>query len=136
MTSRIVPTDHRCGYCLVSLVRRPGETAFTFNRRRFCGNRCSNWWRSNGNVPNPDDSRLHRTPATFDGPIRFEGARVSRVDELPDQCTHCGGPWRSILGGMSCFLCGREVYIEEMLRVEVGRRGYGRATESDGHGVN
>jgi len=46
---------------------------------------------------------------------RYPGADYERVDDVPPRCERCGGPWRRMETGVSCWTCARRVVIAETL---------------------
>lgn len=115
----VAPT-RPCGYCERPLVQKRGEPKRNFAKRRFCNPQCGAWWYYNGERPNPDDPRLeHRLPPLPQ--VEFPGARFATVAEAPD-CCRCGGSWRVLAGALHCGLCGRDVYVRELLMSPAAHR--------------
>jgi hypothetical protein len=59
------------------------------------------------------------------GPLVLPGATHATLDEVPEVCDRCGGPWRRVETGFACYLCPRQVVVGAVVRAAM-RSGRGR----------
>src|SRR5262245_27367066 len=110
----------RCGGPIPDTGRGPGEYA----RRRFCGGECRSTALS-------ELRRAQRGPLATPAPalefppipLSFPGAQHEAVADAPARCV-CGAVWGIEDGALACAMCGRRVYVRELLRDAVSRRGF------------
>ena len=99
---------------------RAGEHPSDYRRRRYCGRVCagravSRRYREAARLAALDSDRGRVEPEGY------PGATYATDADVPPACPRCGGPWRQVEGGWSCYLCGRDCYVASALRVAIQR---------------
>ena len=119
--------ERDCEYCERPLSPKHGERRSKFVQRRFCNTRCATRFQFNGFKPNPNDPWLVESRPMLPPPT-FPGAAFATLDETPTQCPRCAAPLYPEPTGFGCRLCGRHVYITELLQQVTGQHGFGYTT--------
>lgn len=111
--ARPVAPGPTCGVCEGPIARRDGEAPSDWRRRLYCGRLCYGV----AMARRAQTRRLYVVRAHHaDEPEGFPGATAATDADLPPVCAVCGGPWRTIPGGVACYLCGRDQYVVSALR--------------------
>ena len=107
--------------CGRPIARREEEHPSDYRRRQFCGRTCAGRACSLRAAARRLRAGRPEPEPVLEEPESYPGAAYQTDRDVPPVCPRCGGPWRQVPGGWSCYLCGRDCYVASALRVAIQR---------------